>query len=125
MSASPQTQAIQNANTIISLAAQLLTLSQSITQVNNAWQDQGSANVLNAMATRAAKTDGTLGTADVTPNNANPIDIGAYITLNRAISSNTLAAMLTVLNNIPTYVAGSAVAATSGVRAICNQATGG
>ena|ERR1700678_2502120 len=123
--ATVQSQAIQNANTIISLAQQLLTISQQITTVSAAWSDDNTANTLNAMGTVALNADGSLGTPDGTPNTAHPLNLTTYPTLNRAISANSLAAMLTILNNIPLYVAGTAVGATSGVRGILNSATGG
>jgi hypothetical protein len=123
--ATQQTQAIQNVNTIISLAQQLLALSTSITSINNAWQDDGTANVINAMGTQALNTDGSLGAADGSPNNAHPMNLTTYPTLSRAISANQVASLLTVLNNIPVYVSGSSVSATAGVRGILNAATGG
>lgn len=125
MAATVQSQAIQNANTIMSLAAQLLALSSAITQVGNAWTDDSSANTLNAMATVALNTDGSQGTADGSPNNAHPLSLTLFPTLTRSISSNQIASMLTVLQTIPTLVGGSAVGAQAGMRAILNSATGG
>lgn len=124
-SATLQSQAIVNVNTIINLASQLLTLSSAIAAVNNAWLDDGTANVINAMGTVTLNTDGTLGTADLTANVTHPFNVVTYPTLLRAISANQVASLLTVLNNIPTYVAGTAVAATPGVRGILNAAIGG
>ncbi len=123
--ATEQTQAIQNANAIISLAGQLLTLSQQITSASNAWTDDSTANVLNAMGTVTLNADGTLGAADGSPNVAHPLNLALYPALSRALSANQIAALLTILNNIPTYVAGSAVSATAGVRGILDQAVGG
>lgn len=120
-----QSQAIQNANTIMNLATQLLSLSQQVTIVNNAWLDDATANTLNAMGTVALNADGTLGTADPSPNTSHPLNLALYPTLNRALSANQIASMLTVLNSIPSFVAGNAIASTASVRAILNSATGG
>ena len=122
-----QSQAIQNANTIISLSQQVMGLYVAITQANNAWNDDGSLTVIQALATCALNADGSLGTADGTPNNAHPIDIrvAANSGLSRAASENTIASCLTQLNNIVSFINGNAVAATPGVRSLLNQVTGG
>jgi hypothetical protein len=64
MAATQQTQAIQDANTIIALGGQLLSLYNAIVAANQSWQDHTSLTVLNAMGTVAQNPDGTLGTAD-------------------------------------------------------------
>lgn len=125
MAATPQTQAIAIANTIIGLAQQLKTLSDQIAAVNLQWQDDGTANTLNALATTTVNVDGTAGTVDGTPNVAHPINVAVYTALNRAISANDLASLLTVLNSVPNYVAGGAISATPGVRGILNKVIGG
>jgi|SRR5262252_6017693 len=122
-----QSQAIQNANTITQLAAQLLNLYIAIQNVSNAWTDDGTANAINAFPTAPQNTDGSLGTADTTPNNAHPIDtrVSQFTALQRTLSANQYASTLTILQNVVNYVNGQAVAATPGVRGILNQATGG
>jgi hypothetical protein len=125
--ATQQSQAIQNANQVISLAQQLLNLYISITAVNNAWNDDGSLTVIQNLATCALNADGSLGTADGTPNNQHPIDtrVVANAALQRAVSENTIASCLTQLNNIVSFINGNAVSATPGVRSLLNQVTGG
>lgn len=125
MAATQQSQAIQNANTIIALAGQFLTLNYAIAQISNAWADDGTATVLNAMGTTALGADGTAGAADGSPNVAHPLDLSKYPALSRAISANQIASLLTELQTVTTLVAGSAVSAQPGMRGILNAAVGG
>jgi hypothetical protein len=125
MAATPQTQAIQNANTIVSLSQQLFNLSAAITQANQAWQNNGSGGILAAMGTVALNADGSLGTADVVPVISHPLNPATYPGLARALSSNQYASLLTIINNIPTYVGGTQVNATSGVPGTLSTAVGG
>jgi hypothetical protein len=123
--ATQQGQTIANANTIIGLTQSLQALYLQIRAASEAWTDDATANQLNALPTAPYKTDGSLGTADTTPNTANPIDTRIITTLSRTVSANSVASMLTILQNVKTYVEGGAVAATPGVRAILNNAVGG
>lgn len=107
----PQTQAIGVANAIILAAQALLTLSQTIQAASLAWTDDAVANELNALQTCALSTDGSLGAVDGSPNVSHPINTAQYPTLVRALSANQIAAMLTIINAIPTYVGGGAVPA--------------
>jgi hypothetical protein len=125
MSATQQSQAIQVANNFCANAAAILAAYQEIIALDAAWTDNGVANVLNALATAALNADGTLGTADGSPNNAHPIDTRLYPTLQHTMSSNAIASLKTVIDNIVTYVNGSAVSATPSARAILNGGTGG
>lgn len=122
-----QSQSIQNANTIIGLAQQLLVLYGQITAASNAWNDDGSLAVINALATCALNVDGSLGTADGTPVTTHPIDtrVPANTALSRAVSASNIASCLTQLNNVASFINGNAVAATPGVRSLLNQVTGG
>jgi hypothetical protein len=127
MPATQQSQAIQNANLIISLAVQALSLVNAIDLANAAWNDDGSLANINALATCALNTDGSLGAADGTVNNTHPIDtrVAANSGLSRAISASNIASCLTQLNAIAGFVAGSQAGPTAGVRSLFNQATGG
>lgn len=125
MPATQQSQAIANANTVLSLSQQLLTLYNAIIAANNAWNDDASLTVLQNMGTVALNADGTLGTADGTPNNAHPLNIGTYTALSRAVSVNSLASALTQLNAVVAFVNGSQAGPTAGVRSVLNQVTGG
>jgi hypothetical protein len=62
---------------------------------------------------------------DGAPNVAHPINPTLYPTMNRAISSNQIAQLKTILDGIVAYVGGSAVTTQAGARAILNIAVGG
>jgi hypothetical protein len=117
----PQNQAINVANNIIGLAAQLKAVYDAYKVVSAQWTDVAVANTLNAQATALANTDGSLGAADGTPNVAHPI---ATVGLSRALSANQVTSMKTVLDGFVTYVEGGAVSANPGARAILSSAAG-
>lgn len=121
----PQTQAIQTANQLISIAVNLLAIYQQMVALDAAWTDNATANTLNALGTVALNADGSPGAADGTANPAHPINPALYPAMTRMLSSNQLASMKTILDNIVTYVNGGAVSATSSARAILNNASGG
>lgn len=127
MAATQQSQAIATANQIMSLAAQTVGLYGAITAANNAWTDDGSLAVLQALTTAALNADGSLGTADGTINNAHPIDtrVVANSGLARAISASDLGSILTQLNAIVGFINGTQAGPTAGVRSVLNKATGG
>lgn len=78
MTATKQSQAIQSANTLISNAAQLFALYQSIKANAQQFSDLNVGGLLNSLSTAALNADGSLGTADVLPNVANPLDTRLY-----------------------------------------------
>ena len=123
--ANPQTQAIQIANTLFNLSSQLMAVYTQMVVLDQQWIDQGSANVINALGTVAINVDGSTGAADATPNVAHPVDPGKYPSIQRSLSANQIASIKTVLDNIVTYVNGSAVTATPSARGILNSAVGG
>ncbi len=120
-----QTQAIANANQVIALAQQLVGLYNSINQLNNSWNDDLSLTTLQNMATCAQNPDGTLGAADASPVSSHPINTNTYTTLSRPISANSLASILTQLNNINSFINGNALSATPGVRSVLDSVVGG
>ncbi len=123
--ANPQTQAIQIANQLTGLSSQLMAIYTQMVILDAAWTDQGIANVLNAMGTVVLNTDGSTGTVDVSPNVTHPLDPAKYPSLTRSLSSNQITSLKTILDNIVTYVNGSAVSATASARAILNTSVGG
>lgn len=125
MSSTLQSQAIQDANTVMNLAAQLKNLYDQITVANAAWNDHSALTVLQAMGTVAQNSDGTLGAVDGTPNNVHPLNPTTYPTLIRAISASDLGSILTQLNAVVGFINGSQVGPTAGVRAVLNKSTGG
>jgi hypothetical protein len=120
-----QSQAIQVANNLISAAQQLMQLYQLMTTIDAQWTDQGTATVIAAMGTIAQNADGSLGTTDSTPNVAHPLNPTTYPTLSRALSSNQIAQLKTILDGVVSYVGGTAVTTQAGARAILNAAVGG
>lgn len=101
------------ANQIMSLSAQLYGMGQQINALSAMWTNLSAATKLNAFPTAAATTSGALGTADGSSNVANPIDVRVTIgsDLNRAISANNLAGLLTYLQGVASVINGSAVGA--------------
>jgi len=125
MSATPQSQAIQVANQIMSLSQQLLGIYQQMAVLDAAWTDDGVATTIAALGTTALNADGSPGAADGTPNAAHPINLTSYPTLSRAVSSNQIAQAKTIMDGIVNYVGGQAVSTQAGARAILNAVTGG
>jgi hypothetical protein len=125
MATTAQSQSIQVANGLISCAQQAMVLYQTLSQLQQQWTDDSVAAIIAAMGTVATNADGSLGTADGTPNVAHPIDPSKYPAVTRAISSTQIGQIKTVLDGFVTYVNGSAVTTQSGARAILNAAIGG
>lgn len=125
MTTTPNTQAIQVANQLMSLSQQLIGIYQQMVVLDAAWSDDSVATTIAAMTTTALNSDGTLGTADGSPNVAHPISLTAYPTLSRAVSSNQLGQAKTIMDGIVAYVGGSAVSTQAGARAILNAVSGG
>lgn len=101
-------------NKIVNLLGQADSLRLQINAVSSDWTNLGAATKLNAFPTAAITSTGALGTVDVSPNNANPIDTRGTLAgaqLSGAISANNIAGMLTGLQGIATVVNGGSVAA--------------
>lgn len=122
MGTTPQTQAIQVANGLISAAQQLMAVYALMQQLDAQWTDQNVATIVAALATAVENADGSIGTADASPNVAHPI---TSVLLSRAISSTQIGQLKTILDGIVTYVNGGAVTTQAGARAILNVAVGG
>jgi hypothetical protein len=125
MAATPQTQAIQVANTLFGLAAQLMSIYTQMEALDAAWTDNALAAVIANMGTVVQNADGSIGAADGSPNVAHPLNPATYPSLQRCLSSNQIASIKTILDNVVTYVNGSAVSATASARAILNSSVGG
>lgn len=108
-----ETQVAAVANSLISLASGLYSIQQQINQVSSAWTNLSAANKLNAFPTAPLTTTGGIGTPDGTPVVSNPINTGVLpgSEINRAISANDLASLLTYLQGISSAIGGSAVSA--------------
>lgn len=125
MAATQQSQAIQIANQLISLAQTLISVYDQMVVLDAAWTDNAVATVIAAMGTVALNADGTLGAADGTPNVAHPLNTATYTTLSRAMSSNQIGQLKTILDGIVNYVGGTAVTTQASARPILNAAVGG
>jgi hypothetical protein len=125
MAVNPQTQAIAVINQLENLAIQLMIIYQQMVVLDQAWTDNSMANIINALGTVVLNADGSTGAADGTPNTAHPIDPTKYPSLSRTLSATQVTQLKTILDNIVTYVNGSAVSATASARAILNSAFGG
>lgn len=125
MAATPQSATIQLANNLISLAQQMINVYNAHSALQQQWTDQGIANQLNALATAALATDGSLGTADVSANVAHPIDTRVVTSLGKALSSNQLTAIKSLLDQVKSLIDGNAVTAQGGAHGILNAAVGG
>lgn len=106
-----QDQAVGVANQLLNLTSQLWSIQQQINNASAAWTNLGVAAKVNAFPTAPLTTTGGLGTADVTPTVANPIDtrVSPGSLLSVAISPNNLASILTYLQGISTAIGGGAV----------------
>lgn len=113
MPVTQETQVANIANTMLALVSGAYSLQQQINQLSTQWTNLSAANALNAFPTAPLLTTGALGTADVSSNVAHPIDArtvdGGLI--NRAVSANNLASMLTLLQGISAAISGTAVGA--------------
>lgn len=125
MPATPQSQAIQVANQLVGLSQQLVSLYQQMVALDATWSDQNTSTVLAAMQTVALNPDGSLGAVDGAPNPAHPLNTATYTGLQRALSSNQIGQIKTILDGIVAYVGGNAVTTQPGARSILNQAVGG
>lgn len=110
MADTKQTKAIAAANGIIGIAQQLAILRSNINAFVVPYNSEGYSTVWNNLATAALNTDGSLGTADSTPNVSHPIDtrVAANTNLAKAVSATQLinaVAMIEQLQNFFTNLA--------------------
>jgi hypothetical protein len=109
-----ESQAIGVANTLLTTAQSLVGLINTINQTSGQYTQLTLGTVFAAMPTATPNADGSLGTADATPNVAHPINAPLLqtnqgLTLNRAISANDIGSLLTFLQAVAALAAGSAV----------------
>lgn len=74
--AATQTTYVAQAQTVQSLANQMLLLYNQIRSINSETTNNGAQNGWKAMATAVQNADGSIGAADGAPNNAHPITVG-------------------------------------------------
>lgn len=125
MASTPQTQAIDTANRLVSLSQQLLSIYQQMVVLDAAWTDDAVATTLAAMKTAIVNTDGSVGADDGAPNAAHAVSPASYPSLSRALTATQYGQLKTILDGIVSYVGGTAVSTQASARGILNFATGG
>lgn len=109
MSATLQSQAVAIANQLIGIGQQVYNVQQQINQSNGVYGQLSLSAVLAALPTCAVNADGSLGTADGSPNPAHVVDTRVVENLSRTISANDLASLSTFVAAVSLLAAGSAV----------------
>jgi hypothetical protein len=110
--ANKQDKAISQANALISLVGQFQSLRSAVNEYVNQYNSEAYNTVWNALATAAQNTDGSLGTADGTPNVAHPIDTRVVTALSRAVSANQLISAVTYFMDYQKFLTNQAVSTT-------------
>lgn len=112
MAATPQSQAINGANDLLAIMQQF----QSARAAADNWLRQYNASnwsaVWNALATAPANADGSLGTADGSPNTAHPIDtrVASQAGLQTPISAANLVNGAAIVTALDAFFTGGVVA---------------
>jgi hypothetical protein len=118
MTASPSSQAIYVANSLINIGQQLSSLEVTINNLSSQYTLLTLGTALAAMATCVVNADGTLGAADGTPTSGatHVIDtrVAAQAGLSRAISAADLASLNTLLQAVAQVLSGGAPPAQQG-----------
>lgn len=109
MSDTLQSRAINAANGMLAISQQLSALRATINQFVTQYNSEGFSTVWNALGTCAQNTDGSLGTADGSPNTAHPINTGTYTTLNRAVSATQLINGVAMIEQLQNFFGNAAV----------------
>jgi len=123
---SPQSQAIYVANTLLSMAEQLMVMHDALRELQMQWTDDNVANTLAQLHTVSVNLDGSLATVnDTNIITTNPINPTVYPTLTRPVSTLQLTQVKTVLDGIVAYVDGLPVTTQPGAHAILNAVIGG
>jgi hypothetical protein len=107
--ASQQTEVINLLNDIGNLVASIQApngVREQVDDIVRKWNSVGALTIVNALATAPANTDGSLGTADGSPNNAHPIDTRIYASLLYPRSANDFANAVTAFQALQNYFTG-------------------
>lgn len=121
----PQSQAIFIANSLLGIAAQIMSIYDQIGLLGEQWTDQNVAATLAKFSTVGETTDGGIGPPDPTPVGDHMIDLEIYPGLTRAVSSLEITQIKSTIDDIRSYIDGADLAPNPGARAILNTATGG
>lgn len=111
MADTKQTKAIAAANGIIGIAQQLSSLRSTINAFVAPYNSEGYSTVWNNLATAALNADGSLGTADASPNTSHPIDtrVAANQGLLKAVSATQLVNAVAMIEQLQNFFGNLAV----------------
>jgi hypothetical protein len=107
--ATKQDNAVTFANWLLSLAQTAQNLRANLADAVKRYNSENYNTVWNAMATAVQNADGSLGTADGTPNVAHPLDTRVFANLSKAVSATQLVAMITFANDFASFLGNVAV----------------
>lgn len=129
MSATLQSQTIQVINNLVFAANQLIAAKALIDQVSASFTQLTMGNVLTALATAPVNADGSLGTADTSPNPAHDIDPRVFaslsVPLGRPLTSGEVTSLLTGLQGVSLYLTGASAAAQGQLPQLFAKVSGG
>ncbi len=96
-------------NQIMSIAQQLRNIRAAVAEIVTINAANPLGNLWTTLGTTAVNADGTLGTADGSPNATHPIDPRAYPNLTRAVKSGDLTNGLQLIVDFQAFMAGTQV----------------
>src|SRR5579859_8118295 len=109
--ATKQSAAVNGANALGALVQSLLSVRSQVNEFVSKYNDENWSAVWNALPTAPANADGSLGTADGTPNNAHPIDTRIISGLTFPVAANDLMNAVAAIEALQNYFTGGAVGA--------------
>jgi hypothetical protein len=125
MAATLQSQSIGVVNSVVVSARQLMGFYDQFVQLQQQWNDNSVAQIIEAMETVALNSDGSIGAADPSPDNDHPIDPAKYPDFTRALSANQIIQIKGIVDGFVAYIDGQAVPATPSARQLLNLTVGG
>lgn len=128
MSATLQSQAIALANRLLTAGQTTYDLQLEVSEILTQWTQINAGAVFAALPTAALNADGSLGIADQSPVGTNPIDTRSTLPgsgLSRAISSNDLAVLNTLMGALRSLLAGTDPGAQASFPQVLNKVVGG
>lgn len=117
----PQTQALDVANNLIGLSAQLIGVYNACKAVQTQWTDDNVANMLALQATAVLNADGSVGVADGAPNVAHPM---THPLLLRSLSQTQITQLKGIIDSFVAFVEGQAIGVNANTRAFLQFAVG-
>jgi hypothetical protein len=110
MPATPQSQAVNLANDLLGVMTQIQAARDAADELLKKYTADNTSAIWNALPTAAQNADGSLGTADGTPNNAHPIDTRVISTLTIPLPANSLVNGVALLQALDAFFTNGAVA---------------